>query len=307
MVSFKKFLSLLKITFDGWTQANGTLLAAGLSYYTIFSLAPLLVIAVTVAQLVFGKINVTDRLVKEISLAVNPSIAEAAERVIESNHFTKGSGFATTLSVLVMLIGASIMFVQLKRAINSLWGIAPQPGQGLFITIRTHTLSFLMVLLILVMLMVFMFASTILVSFNHYLEYLPANIKQVIPEADFGLIFIGFTLLFAVIFKILPDAQIAWHDVWLGAAFTSLAFTVGEYLIGFVLATTSLSGLYRAAGSVLLILVWVYYSMQILLFGAKFTQVYANHHGSKVLPSKKAALIIRNLEHHHEEDNQIKN
>jgi len=300
----KKIYSLLKDTIDGWAQANGTLLAAGLSYYAIFSLAPLLVIAVSVAGLVFSKTDVTDSLIKEISLVVNPTIAEAVQRVIESNEFTLGSGFATVLSLLVMLIGASIMFVQLKRAINSLWGIAPQPGQGLFIIIRAQFLSFLMVLLTGIMLVVFVFVSTILVSLNQYLEYLPPNITQVIPEADFGLIFVGFALLFAVIFKILPDAQIAWRDVWLGAVLTSLAFTIGEFIIGFFLGGVNFSGVYRAASSIFLILVWVYFSMQILLFGAKFTQVFANQHGSKVLPSKKAALVIQNLEHHFEEDSE---
>jgi len=292
----KAIYYLLRDTVDGWTKANGTLLAAGLAYYAIFSLAPLLVIAVSVAGLVFSESDVTERLVQEISLAVNPRVAIAVERAIESNNFTRGSEFATVLSVLVMLIGASILFVQVKRAINLLWGIAPQPGQGLFIVIRTHFLSFVMVLAIGVLLVVFMIVSTILVSLNQFLDSLPQNIREILPEADFGLIFIGFVLLFALIFKILPDAKIAWRDVWLGAVLTSVAFTVGELLIGFFLGETSLSGVYRAAGSVLLILVWVYYSMQILLFGAKFTQVYANRYGSKVLPSKKAALVIQNLE-----------
>jgi membrane protein len=296
MKATKAIYYLTRDTIDGWTKANGTLLAAGLAYYAIFSLAPLLVIAVSVAGLVFRKSDVTERLVKEISIVVNPRMAIAVQRAIESNNFTRGSEFATVLSVLVMLIGASILFVQVKRAINFLWGIAPQPGQGLFIVIRTQFLSFVMVLVIGVLLVVFMVVSTILVSLNQFLNFLPQNIKEVLPEADFGLIFVGFVMLFALTFKLLPDAKIAWRDVWLGAVLTSVAFTVGELLIGFFLGETSLSGAYRAAGSVLLILVWVYYSMQILLFGAKFTQVYANRYGSKVLPSKKAALIIQNLE-----------
>jgi membrane protein len=292
----KAIYYLMRDTVDGWTRVNGTLLAAGLAFYAIFSLAPLLVIAVSVAGLIFGESDVTDRLVEEIGIAVNPRMASVVQQAIEINNFNKGSKFATVLGGLVMLIGASILFVQLKRAINLLWGIAPQPGQGLFITIRTQFLSFLMVLMIGVLLMVFMVVSTILVSLNQLLDALPQNIRAVLPEADLGLIFIGFVLLFALIFKMLPDAKIAWRDVWLGAALTSVAFTVGELLIGFFLGETGMSGIYRAAGSVVLILVWVYYSMQIILFGAKFTQVYANRFGSKVLPSEKAALIIQNLE-----------
>jgi membrane protein len=296
MKAVRAICYLMRDTIEGWTKANGTLLAAGLAYYAIFSLAPLLVIAVSVAGLVFSEGDVTEKLVHEISITVNPRLAFAVQNAIESHYLTRGSALATSLSVVVMLIGASILFVQVKRAINLLWGIAPQPGQGLFIIIRTQFLSFVMVLVIGVLLVFFMVVSTVLVSLNQFLDSLPHNIKEVLPEADFGLIFLGFILLFALIFKILPDAKIAWRDVWFGAALTSVAFTVGEYIIGFFLGETSLSGIYRAAGSVFLILVWVYYSMQILLFGAKFTQVYANRYGSKVLPSKKAALIIQNLE-----------
>jgi len=295
MRAAKALYSLLRETVDGWTKANGSLLAAGLAYYAIFSLAPLLVIAVSVAGLVFSESDVTEKLVQEIGIAVNPRLAIVVQGAIESREFTRSSALVTVLSVLVMILGASIVFVQVKKAINLLWGIAPQPGQGLFITIRTQFLSFLMVLVIGVLLVVFMVVSTILVSLNQFLDALPQNI-EVFPQADLGLIFIGFVVLFALIFKILPDAKIAWRDVWLGAALTSVAFTLGELVIGYYLGKTSLNGVYRAVGSVFLILAWVYYSMQILLFGAKFTQVYANRYGSKVLPSNKAALIIQNFE-----------
>jgi membrane protein len=285
----------MRDTVDGWTRANGSLLAAGLAYYAIFSLAPLLMIVVSVAGLVFSKSDVTEILVQEIGIAVNPRLALAVQSVIESREFTRSTILATGLSVLVMILGASIVFVQVKKAINLLWGIAPQPGQGLFITIRTQFLSFLMVLVIGVLLVVFMVVSTILVSLNQFLDSLPQHL-EVVPQVDLVLIFVGFVVLFALIFKILPDAKIAWRDVWLGAALTSFAFTLGELVIGYYLGETGLRGLYQTVGSIFLILAWVYYSMQILLLGAKFTQIYANRYGSKVLPSDKAGLIIQNFE-----------
>jgi membrane protein len=292
--------SLIKETLAGWSQANGSLLAAALAYYAIFSLAPLLVIAVSVAGIVFGPSAVTGLLVDEISHLVSPDVAATIQKAIENVYLAPSGDLTTIISLAIMLAGASILFVQLKRAINFLWGVAPQPGKGLIITVQTHFLSFLMVFVIGLLVLVAMALATILVFFDELLSAFLPNLQTPLPHGDFGLIFLVFSLLFAITFKVLPDARICWKDTLLGAAVTSLLFTIGEILIGFYLGRADLSNAYGAASSVILVLIWVYYTMQIVLIGAKFTQVYANKYGSKVLPSNRTQLFVRQRIENHE-------
>jgi len=287
----RSIYDLFKETIEEWSHTNGTLLAAALAYYAIFSLAPLLVTAAWIAGLAYGEAAATGMLVHEISSYVSPQVAEAAQSAIENIHQARFSGYAAATSILITVVGASILFVQLKRAINFMWGIVPQPGKGLLITLRTHFLSFAMVLVTGVLLLSAMVASTTLISLNQRLRILRPEIIGVLPDTDLGFIFAGFTLLIAIIFKTLPDAHIAWKDVWLGAVVTGVLFTLGEYLIGYYLGRINL-GVYGAVSSIFLILLWVYYSMQIILFGAKFTQVYANRHGSRLKPSGRAGLVV---------------
>jgi len=296
MKIIKATLSLLKESWMGYSQANGSLLAAALSFYTVLSLAPLLVSTISITGIIFSRAVVSDRLLTELERVVGPRAVEAIMPLLENGDFASDLGWATSFSFLLMLIGASFMFYHLKRAINFLWGIAPQPGQGLFVMIQGHFLSFLMVLAIILLMLAFMFISTALVPLNQRLDFLPAAVRDALPPADFGLTFVGFTVLFALIYKTLPDAETSWRDVMLGALVTSLLFTIGEFLIGMYLGSVKLLGASGAASSVILLLTWVYYSMQIILFGAKFTQVYANCYGAYIRPSKKAALVVHSLE-----------
>jgi membrane protein len=300
MKIFKAIFSLIQETITGWSQANGSLLAAALAYYAIFSLAPLLVIAVSVGGVVFGPSAVTGLLVEEISHLVSPDVAATIQKAIENVYLTPSGDLATIISLVIMLLGASILFFQLKRAINFLWGVAPQPGKGLIITLQSHFLSFLMVFVIGLLVLVAMALTTILVFFDELIGAFLPELESPLPSGDFGLIFLVFSLLFAITFKVLPDARIAWKDTLLGAAVTSLLFTIGEILIGFYLGLADLGSAYGAASSVILILIWVYYTMQIVLIGAKFTQVYANKYGSKVLPSNRTHLFVRRRIENHE-------
>ena len=200
-----------------------------------------------------------------------------------------------------------MVFVQLKNAINMLWGIAPHPKHGLIVTLRTHFLSFLMIFVVIVLLLALMVASTLLVSLNQFLQFLPPRLVEVLPEADFGMTFIGFMILFAIIFKALPDAKTAWQDVLIGAVATSLLFTLGGFLFGVYLGNVALFSVYGATGSVILILVWVNLSMNIILFGAKLTQVLANRYGSQVIPSRRAIRFTHRLEIDHETQPRLPN
>lgn len=289
----RTILAMLNETYRGYYRAHGPLLAAALAYYTIFSLTPLLGIAIGVAGLIFNEAVVTDKLLDEISLFVNPSVAQAIEAWIANSYTLQQKALATVFSAIVMLVAASFMFSSLKRSIDFIWGIAPPPDQGLLHTLRTQFLSFVMVLISGLLLLVFMVMSTLLVSLNHWLSFLPIETQELLPQADFGLMFIGFALLFAIIFKILPDAEVHWRDIWLGAAVTAVAFTIGSFLIGYYLGNFAFRGSFGIASSLFVILIWIFYSMQIILLGAKFTQAYANHFGRHVLPRKKAIWVIQ--------------
>ena len=307
MKYLKETLSIIRETYRGWSQANSVMLAAALSFYTLFSLAPLLFIAVSVAGMIFSERAVTEMLTKEVSTVVSPQTALALRTVLESRGFPRGSGWVTTIGVVAMLLGASLVFVQLKNAINMLWGIAPHPKHGVFVTLRTHFLGFLMIFVVIVLLLALMVTSTLLVSLNQFLQFLPSRLVEVLPEADFGMTFVGFMILFAIIFKALPDAKTAWQDVLIGAAATSLLFTLGGFLFGVYLGNVALFSVYGATGSVILILVWVNLSMNIILFGAKLTQVLANRYGSQVVPSSRAIRFTHRLEIDHENQPPISN
>ncbi len=298
MKIIKALISLLQETIKGWQDANGSLLAAALAFYTITSLAPLLVIMVSIAGLVYDETAVRDVLALEASKMVGAQGASLALTIFQSASHARVGGVATGLSLAISAFMASMLFVRLKQAINALWGIAPHPRKSFILRVRIQLLSILMVLLIGLLLLVSMTVSAFLVFLNHYLAAMPqlAAVIKRLPEADFGLVFLLFTMLFAIAFKTLPEVQIAWRDVWLGAAVTALCFAVGEFVIGYYLARMNPGGAFGAASSVVAILIWVYYSMQIILLGAKFTQVFSNRYGSRVLPNGKAVRIVRNLE-----------
>jgi membrane protein len=295
--NLRAILALLVEALTCWSSLHGTLLAAGLAYYTLFSLAPLLVIGVSLAGHWYGEAAVTGRLVSQVSHVAGPKAAEGIQYLLATREIAVGGGATTAISLALLLYGASMMFSQLKYAINLLWGIAPQPNHNWFLFFRTRFLSFLMVLAIALLLVAFMFVSTMVVTINQRLRQLPPAAQEILPEADFGLMFIGFAILFAMIFKTLPDARIAWQDVLVGASVTSLLFTLGEFLIGYLLSWVSVTTAYGAMGTVALLLFWLYYSMQIILYGAAFTAVYSNRYGATIRPASRAARVIRNLEH----------
>lgn len=285
---FSGLFELLRESGRRWARDDASLLAAAIAYHTIFALAPLLVIAVAVSGIVFREAAVEGRIVATIGDNVGQETAVVIENLIHNANSSEASTIATIISSGLLLFGASNLFFQLQRTLNMIWGIKPAPKQGIFNFIKSRTLTFLMVLLVGLLLMLSMVVSTMITAVGDRLvEWLP-NIGDVLPQLNFLASLIILTLLFALLFKILPDAQLTWKDVSLGAAVTTLLFMLGRYLIGLYLTRGSATSTYGAAGSFVLILLWVYYSSQIFLFGAEFTQVYANKHGSRLKPGSNA-------------------
>lgn len=279
---------LLKESYRGWSGDNASLLAAALAYYAIFALAPLLVIAVAVAGLVFREAAVTGQIVTQIEHLVGTEAAVVIQDLVANASQSGATVTATVLSSLLLLVAASGLFSQLRRTLNIIWGVQPAPEQGILNIIKKRSLAFLMVLIFGLLLLVSLAVSTFVTAVGDQMgEWLP-GIGMVLPQINLLASLVILTAMFALLFKILPDAHLTWKDVLLGAAVTTLLFMLGRYLISLYLARGSATSTYGAAGSLVLILLWVYYSAQIFLFGAEFTQVYANKYGSRLKPASNA-------------------
>jgi membrane protein len=288
----RESFALLKDAGVAWNHDKGPLLAASLAYYTLFSLAPLLVISVAVAGFVFGQAAVEGQLVGQIEDVVGREIAITIQRIIENAATVGASGIlATVIGVIFLFIGASGVFGQLKTALNMIWGISTEPGGGLLSVIKTRFLAFTMVLGIGFLLLITVAMSVALSALRRYLATLSPVLVSSLTRLDIIVAMVVITVLFAVVFRLLPDAEVAWRDVWLGAIVTSMLFALGEYLIGLYLTHSSVGSAYGAAGSLVVILVWIYYSALILMYGAEFTKLYANRYGSKIRPAENARFV----------------
>jgi membrane protein len=272
------FWSLLRQTFYEWSEDGAPRLGAALAYYSVFSIGPLLLIAISVASLVFEGGAVQREVVNQITKLVGQQGAEAVQAILANVSIGSQSTIGTVLGIGVLLFGAVAVVVQLKDALNIIWDIEPD-GSGIWYYVRTYGLSLAAVLGLGFMLAVSLFTTTLISTAGTlWGSGLPQSVMAAINFiADLAVL----TLLFALMFKLLPDTEVAWSDVWLGAAFTTFLFIGGKFAIAFYLGRQGLESTFGAASSIVLILVWIYYSAQIVFFGAEFTQVYARTHGSR--------------------------
>ncbi len=286
----KSVIEFLREVFNEWSEDKVPRLAAALAFYTLFSLAPLLIIVVAIAGMVFGEDAAAGALSNQIGDIVGESSAELIETAI-ANAGAPGAGILPTiLGVVTLLSGATGVFTQLQDSLNTIWNVRPQPGQPMMTVVRQRLLAFVMVLLIGLLLIVSLIASTVLASVMNFIgDELPYSPLLINIVNNIFLFLLG-TVLFATIFKILPDVKIAWSEVWLGAAVSALLFALGRYLIGSFLVT-GIGSIYGAAGSLAITLLWVYYSGLILFLGAEFTQIYARRYGTGIIPTERAVAM----------------
>jgi membrane protein len=271
---------IIKETFYSWNKHNVPRLSASLSYYTAFSIAPLLILTVSLAGLIFGGAAAEGKIVAELSSLMGGQSALALQTMLRNSQ--KASVAATLIGAAVLLVGASGVMVELKDALNLIWNVKGKTGFRAFL--KDRLLSIGMMLAIGFLLLVSLVVSTALTVLGAYF-------KSALPVPGSLLQFVNFVLsvgvtmlLFATIFKALPDADIEWHDVWTGAAITSFLFSIGKYVLGVYLGRGVIGSAYGAAGSVLVMLLWVYYSAQVLYFGAEFTKIFADRFGSGIRP-----------------------
>lgn len=279
---------LIKEAASDWSQDRAPRLGAALAYYTVFSIVPLLIIIIAVIGLVFGREAAQGAIMQQIAGLLGEQSAAALNEMIQRADQPSTGILSTIIAIGTLLVGASAFFGELQAALNTVWGVEPKEGRGIWGFIKSRFLSLVTVLGTAFLLLVSLVLSAALSAFGKWFGGLLPLPEFVLQTFNFLLSFAVITGLFALIFKVLPDAHIAWHDVWIGAALTSALFTVGKFAIGLYLGKSSVGTAYGAAGSLVIVLVWVYYSAQILLYGAEFTQVYANRRGERITPSRDA-------------------
>lgn len=276
----KKYLDLFKQTFKEFGDDKATRLGASLAYYTVFSIAPLLLIAIAVAGLAFGREAAHNEISGQLGGLLGREAATGLEAILKAADKPKTGTFATIVGIVTLLFGASGVFMQLKDALNTIWNVPPKKAAGILGFIKQRFLSIAMVLGTGFLLLVTLVFDAMISAMGHYLDQRFPGGEALLQTLQLVVSFALVTVLFAAIFRFLPDIHPEWRDVWLGTLFTAGLFVLGKFGLSFYLGKAAFGSTYGAAGSLVILLVWVYWSAQILFFGAEFTQVYARAHGS---------------------------
>jgi membrane protein len=283
---------LLRDTFKDWSDDNAPRLGAALSYYTVFALAPLLIIIISVAGLVLGTDAAQGRIIHELTGLLGSESAKMLQTMLAKSSEKSSGIIGTVVGSVTLLVGATAVMVELEAALDAVWRVKPKPGRGVLGAIRDRLLSLGLVLTIGFLMIVSLAASALLGAVGERLDqfFEGASVIGTVLTTSVSFLVIG--AFFALIFKFLPKAKVAWRDVWVGAAVTSALFHVGKVAIGLYLGRASVSSTIGAAGSLAITLVLVYYTAQIVLLGAEFTRIYADRYGSTISPNREAVSLI---------------
>ena len=284
---------LLKLTAQEWLQDKAPQLGAALAYYTVFSLAPLILVLLAIVGAIFrdDPAGAWSKLTEQMSYFLDKSALEVVGNIAQKASEPGKSTLATIIGITLALFGASGVFGQLQDALNTVWGVKAKPGLGLWRFLRTRFLSFAMVAGVCFLLLVSLAIEALLKGFSHYIQSVMPGGLTIAVGVYLVFDFAAITTLFAMIFKILPDVKTRWRDMWVGAVITAIFFLIGKWALGLYLGSGTAASAYGAASSLITLLLWVYYSSQILLFGAELTQVYASEFGSPIQPDKYAVQI----------------
>ena len=285
---------LLELTFSEWTNDDAFELSAALAFYTIFSIAPVLLIAVGVASFFLAPGTATDRIVGEMQNMIGVQGANAVRQVIESSRGFGNGVWAVSVGIVALITGATAVFGELQSALNKIWDVKAKPDRGVIMSfILDRVRSFSIAIGVGFLLLVSLVVSAVISGLQNYMNAWLPGVPWVWQIANVVSSFLVIAVLFAMIYKFLPDVVISWKDVWIGAAVTALLFTGGKYAIGIYLGRTATASAFGAAGSLVVLLFWVYYSSLISFLGAEFTQVYARRYGPGIQPKEHAVRIGR--------------
>ncbi|TSD64960.1 YihY/virulence factor BrkB family protein [Inquilinus sp. KBS0705] len=288
----KQFWKVLLATFSGFSNDNGLKFSASLAYYTVFSLAPLLILIISLAGLFFGPDAATHRLYPQIEHYVGSKAALQIQEMLQQLELSGKTGVAVVIGVVTLLIGASSIFIEMQDSLNTIWRVKAKPKRGWVKMLQNRFLSFSLIISLGFLLMASLAINLLISALNDRINhFLPGLTKLLIQGVNLGITLIVISTLFAIIFKFLPDVKIKWKDVRTGAIFTAILFMIGQYLISLYIQYTAQGSTYGAAGSLIVILVWIYYTAAILYIGAEFTQVYAEAIGSHIEPAEYAVSV----------------
>jgi membrane protein len=297
--------SYIKQVFKEFSADNIFKYSASLAYYTVFSIAPLLVIITSLSGIFFGRDAIKGEVYGQLNKLIGDVAAAQIQDTIKNIHLTGNNFFATAISIVILLIGATSIFGEAQDSINKIWGLRVKTKRIWWKLILTRLLSFSLILSICFIMIASLILNVIVASFGDFLDRYIRNFNVYFIEiTDALLSFLVSTFLFSLVFKILPDAKIRWKDVLFGGFITALFFTLGRLAIGFYLGKSNFTTLYGAAGSIVIVMVWVYYSSVILYLGAEFTKVHANLYGRKIEPNEYAEWVI--TEEKHTPDSHLK-
>lgn len=285
---------ILKGTVQSFSEDNVFKMSASLAYYTIFSMGPLLIIVISLVGIFYGRSAAEGEVYHQLRDLVGDKPAEQIQAIIQNLRNEDQNWLHATIGVVVLIIGATTVFTQMQDSINIIWRVKAKPKKGWVKFLKNRLLSFSLVISLGFLLLVSLIVSAVLDVFSEYLKaFLADYTVYLFYVINFAIILAVISCLFAVIFKVLPDATISWKDAFIGAAFTSLLFLLGKYGISIYLGQSDLSSTYGAAASIIIILTWVYYSALILYFGAEFTRMYAITAGSGITPNDTAVYVIK--------------
>ncbi|TAH03938.1 MAG: YihY/virulence factor BrkB family protein [Sphingobacteriales bacterium] len=293
---FKNTLSLIKQTYTAFTNDRGLKLSASLAYYTIFSIAPMLIVLIAVTGVFYGQEAVQGKIFSQLNDFIGNDSAAQVQDILKQMQLSGKGTFAIITGVITLIIGASGVFIEIQDSINLIWRVKAKPKRGWVKLIVDRVLSLSMIASLGFLLIVSLIVNGVVLALSGILSrFLPDITILIIEILNQGITLLVLGALFSIIYKVLPDVEIEWKDVIAGAIFTSLLFMLGKYAIGLYIESSSIASVYGAAGSFLLIIVWVYYSAAILYFGAEFTQVYAQSKGSRIKPSKYAVYVEQTI------------
>lgn len=289
---FKRLIAFVREMVNEYIKDDALNLGAALAYYTVFSFAPMLVVATSVASYFFGQEVISGRLDNELTSLLGQKAAEALQEIVANAYISGDSLWASAISLATLLFAATGVFSNLKISLNKIWEIQPQPSSGVKAFITTKLLSFSFVVGLGFLLMITLLINALVIAFMDQIAYYLPTLGPFILNVTSWLIGTLITaLIFALLFRFLPDARARWRDIWAGAIFTALLFGLGRFLIGFYIGNSDFSSTYGAAGALITLLVWTYYNSQILFLGAEFTQVWARWRGNPILPTQYAVKI----------------
>ncbi|MGN6637788.1 MAG: YihY/virulence factor BrkB family protein [Mucilaginibacter sp.] len=296
---FKQLWKVIIATFTGFVNDNGLKLSASLAYYTVFSLAPLIILIISIISLVLHHYNFNDTLYVQLQHFIGKKAVLQLQGMVESLQLSGKTGIALVAGIFILLLGASSMFVEIQDSLNIIWRVKAKPKKGWLKWLQNRFLSFSLIIGLGFLLLVSLIINIAINALSDRLErFLPGLTVTLFDLVNLVITLIVIAALFGIIFKFLPDAKIKWRDVRSGAIFTALLFMLGQYLIGLYLKYTAQGSAYGAAGSLIVILVWIYYTSAILYIGAEFTEVYAEAKGSTIEPAEYAVHVEqKEIEH----------